>query len=331
MAAPTSSPLGTLDSTASLMALLAEPSRVRLLALLADEELTVNEICTVTELGQSRVSTHLGKLREAGLVRDRRAGGSTYYKRANGEMPPAAKQLWSVLAAGLDDARLAADRRRCEAVLRARAAGDGGGADQRWPDSVAGEMERHYAPGRTWETLARSLLGLCTLGDVLDAGAGDGAIAQLVAPRARSVTCVDVSETLVQAARARLARYPNVRAEVANLERLPFDEASFDEVLLLNVLTHLQAPGRAVAELARMLRPKGRLVLATLAEHDHLDVTGAYGHERAGFAPAEVKRLLEKAGLTVEHCAITSREKRAPYFQVISAFAHKPERRRRSK
>jgi ubiquinone/menaquinone biosynthesis C-methylase UbiE/DNA-binding transcriptional ArsR family regulator len=331
MAQPAQTPLGTLDSTASLMALLAEPSRVRLLALLADEELTVNEICTVTELGQSRVSTHLGKLREAGLLRDRRAGGSTYYKMANGEMPPAAKQLWSVVSAGLDDARLAADRRRCEAVLRARAAGEGRGTDQRWPDSVAGEMERHYSPGRTWEALARSLLGLCTFGDVLDAGAGDGAIAQLIAPRARSVTCMDVSETLVKAARERLARYPNVRSEVADLESLPFDDARFDEVLMLNVLTHLRAPSRAVGELARVLRPGGRLVLATLAEHDHLDVTGAYGHLRAGFAPSEVKRLLEKAGFAVEHCAVTSREKRAPYFQVISAFAHKPERRRKSK
>jgi SAM-dependent methyltransferase len=314
--------MSSLGATSDLLGLLAEPSRVRLLALLGDNELTVNELCAVTELGQSRVSTHLGKLREAGLVRDRRAGGSTYYRMANGELPAPARKLWSVVAADLDDAQVATDRQRCTAVLRARA--EQARDDSRWPDSVAGEMERHYSPGRTWEALARGLIGLCDLGDVLDAGAGDGATAQLLAPRARSITCVDVSETLIDAARVRLAGHANVRAEVADLHALPFADASFDQVLLLNVLTHLRAPGPALAELARVLRPHGRLALVTLAAHGHLDVTAAYGHVTAGFRPAAVGRLLEKAGLTVEQCAVTSREKRAPQFEVVTAFAHKP-------
>ena len=284
----------SLGATSDLLGLLAEPSRVRLLALLAEQELTVGELCAVTELGQSRVSTHLGKLREAGLLRDRRAGGSTFYRMANGEMPDAARKLWSVVAADLDDAQLASDRRRCAGVLRTRA------TTGRWPDSVAGEMERHYSPGRTWEALARGLIGLIELGDVLDAGAGDGATAQLIAPRARSVTCVDVSETLIDAARVRLAGHPNAKAEVADLVELPFADASFDQVLALNVLTHLRAPARALGELARVLRPGGRLVLVTLAAHEHLDVTSSYGHVHAGFRPAEVRRLVERTDLAVE-------------------------------
>jgi ArsR family transcriptional regulator len=311
-----------LGATSDLLGLLAEPSRVRLLALLAEQELTVNELCAATELGQSRVSTHLGRLREAGLLRDRRAGGSTFYRMANGEMPDAARKLWSVVASDLDDAQLASDRRRCAGVLRARA------ATGRWPDSVAGEMERHYSPGRTWEALARGLIGLVDLGDVLDAGAGDGATAQLLAPRARSITCVDISETLIDAARVRLAGHPNAKAEVADVTDLPFPAASFDQVLALNVLTHLRAPGRALAELGRVLRPGGRLVLVTLAAHEHLEVTSGYGHVHPGFRPAEVKRLLERAGLAVEQCALTSRERRAPYFQVVTAFAAKPKQER---
>jgi ArsR family transcriptional regulator len=311
-----------LGATSDLLGLLAEPSRVRLLALLAEQELTVNELCAATELGQSRVSTHLGKLRDAGLVRDRRAGGSTYYRMANGELPAPARKLWSVVAAELDDTQLATDRQRCTAVLRARAAQARN--DGRWPDSVAGEMERHYSPGRTWEALARGLIGLADLGDVLDAGAGDGATAQLLAPRARSITCVDLSETLIDAARVRLAGHANVRAEVADLHALPFAAASFDQVLLLNVLTHLRAPAGALAELARVLRPGGRLALVTLAAHDHLDVTASYGHVTAGFRPADVRRLLERAGLSVEQCAVTSRETRAPQFEVVTAFAAKP-------
>jgi SAM-dependent methyltransferase len=318
----------SLGATSDLLALLAEPSRVRLCALLAEQELTVNELVAVTELGQSRVSTHLGKLREAGLLRDRRAGGSTYYRMANGEMPEAARKLWSVVAAEIDDAQLGADRRRCAAVLRAREAKSAGG---RWPDTVAGEMERHYSPGRTWEALARGLIGVVRLGDVLDAGGGDGATAQLLAPRARSITTIDVSETLTEAARRRLAGFPNARAEVADLYDLRFGDGAFDDVLLLNVLTHLKEPARALREIARVLRPGGHLALVTLAAHDHLDVTRAYGHLHAGFKPAEVRKLIEKAGLDVELCDVTSRERRAPYFQVVTAFAIKTKGNTRSK
>ncbi|HXU00704.1 MAG TPA: metalloregulator ArsR/SmtB family transcription factor [Polyangia bacterium] len=315
--------MSSLGATSDLLGLLAEPSRVRLLALLGDNELTVNELCSVTELGQSRVSTHLGKLRDAGIVRDRRAGGSTYYRMANGDLPAPARKLWDVVAADLDDRQLATDKQRCAAVLRARALQARGDGEGRWPDTVAGEMERHYSPGRTWEALARGLIGLCDLGDVLDAGAGDGATAQLLAPRARSITCVDVSETLIDAARVRLAGHANVRAEVADLHALPFPDASFDQVLLLNVLTHLRAPARALVEVARVLRPGGRIALVTLDAHDHLDMTSAYGHVTAGFRPAEVRRLIEKAGLDVEQCSVTSREKRAPQFEVVTAFARK--------
>jgi ubiquinone/menaquinone biosynthesis C-methylase UbiE/DNA-binding transcriptional ArsR family regulator len=314
--------MSTLGSTANLLALLAEPSRVRLLALLADQELTVADLTSVTELGQSRVSTHLGRLREAGLVRDHRVGGSTFYRLANGEMPAEARKLWTLVAEGLDDAQLEADRQRCAALLRARRVAP------KWPESVAGEMERHYSPGRTWEALAGGIIGLLELGDVLDAGAGDGAIAQLLAPRTRSITCVDVSEKLVDAARVRLADFSNAKSEVADLHDLPFDAASFDQVLLLNVLPFLRTPGRALGEAARVLRPGGKLALVTLAEHEHLDVTGAYGHRHAGFAPASVRRMLQKAGLTVDTCGVTSRERRAPYFQVVTATARKEHARK---
>lgn len=318
--------MGSLESTTNLLQLVGEPSRVRMLALLAGEELTAAELGGITELSQSRVSTHLSKLREAGLIREHRVGATTFYGLANGEMPAEARRLWSLVAQDLerlDDQILEADRQRCAAAVRARRARPGGGGG-RWPDSVAGEMERHYSPGRTWEAMARGLLGLLRLGDVLDAGAGDGAIAQLLAPRARHVTCLDQSETLIAAARARLATFHNARAVVGDLHALPLHDASFDQVLLFNVLPFVKTPGRAVSECARVLRPGGTLALVTLAAHEHLDITGAYGHQHAGFAPAAVRKMLARAGLDVDDCAITSRERRAPYFQVLTAFATKP-------
>jgi ArsR family transcriptional regulator len=298
-----------------------------MLALLARQELSAAEVGSITELSQSRVSTHLGRLREAGLVREHRVGATTYYALANGEMPAEARRLWEVVASGLGgDGAIEADRQRCEAVLRARRTA----AAARWPDAVAGEMERHYSPGRTWEAVARGLMGILRLGDVLDAGAGDGAITQILAPRARRVTCLDQSETLIEAARARLGHLENVSCVVGDLHALPFDDRSFDDVLLLNVLTSVKAPARAVAECARVLRPRGRLVLVTLAAHDKPDITSAYGHLHPGFTPAALRKLLARADLEVEECGLTSRERRAPYFQVLTAFAGKPARSKES-
>jgi DNA-binding transcriptional ArsR family regulator/protein-L-isoaspartate O-methyltransferase len=307
----------SLDASSELFQLFAEPTRVRLMALLAKDELTVAELVSITELGQSNVSTHLGRLREAGLLRDRKAGSSTFYALNDGAMPEAARKVWALVEAGTRDARLDADRDRCEKVVRSRARAAG------WPDAVAGEMERHYSPGRTWEATARAFLGLMRLGDVLDAGSGDGTIAQLIAPRARSVTCVDRNERMIEAARQRLARQKNVSCRLADVHELPFKDASFDEVLLFNVLTDTHTPGRVVAEAARVLRRGGALVVVTLDEHSHADVTSPYGHVHSGFSPEKVRRMLGKAGLAVDHSDVTSREKRQPNFEVVTAFARK--------
>src|SRR5258708_39141281 len=183
----------TLCSAVGTLQLFAEPTRVRLLALLAEEELTVAELVTITEMAQSSVSTHLGKLRDAGLLRDRRVGPSTLYALNDGNMPAGARSLWSLVKGDIKDAVLDGDRERCAGVLKVRS---GSGP---WPDAVAGKMEHHYSPGRTWEAMARGFLGLMRLGDVLDAGSGDGTIAQLLAPRARSVTCLDRNEKVVEA------------------------------------------------------------------------------------------------------------------------------------
>jgi ArsR family transcriptional regulator len=311
--------MASVASAVNVLQLFGEPSRVRLLALLARQELTVAELTTITELGQSSVSTHLGRLREAGVVRDRKAGASTFYALNDGAMPDGARKVWELVQNDLDDGVLEADRARCEAAVRARAAN--GAASAGWPDDAAGQMERHYSPGRTWEATARGLLGLARLGDVLDAGSGDGTIAQLLAPRARTVTLVDKRERMIDAARTRLARAKNARFAVGDVEALPFDAASFDEVLLFNVLTHVASPPRALAEVARVLRPGGALALVTLAAHDHADVTAAYGELHAGFAPDKLRRLLAKAGFSVGSCDITSREKRPPHFEVVTAFA----------
>ncbi len=311
--------MSSLDAGVSLLNVLGDPTRVRLLSLLAKQELTVAELTSVTELAQSRVSTHLGRLKDAGLLRDRKVGASTWYAMNEEAMPEAAKRLWALVGSDVKDPVIDTDRQRCLAVVRAR---DGAVA---WPDSIAGQMERHYSPGRTWEATARGLLGFVRLGDVLDIGSGDGVIAELLAARSRSVTCLDRSERLIEAARRRLHPRPNLRFVVADLHELPFDGPRFDEVLMLNVLTYSTHPSRALAEAARVLRPGGTLAVVTLEAHEHAAATAAYGHVNPGFGAAALRTLLEDASLHVASAELSSRERQKPWFGVVTAFATKPE------
>ena len=309
--------MDTLVAVVDLLRLLGDSTRLRLAYLLEKNELTVAEITQITQLPQSRVSTHLGKLRDAGVLRDRREGALAYYAMNEGSMPAGAHRLWSLLGRELSEPLLRSDQERCQAVLRARQ----GVAN--WPDTVAGQMERHYSPGRTWEATAIGMLALVHLGDVLDAGSGDGAIAALLAPRSRHVTCLDISPKVLQACRKRLQGMANVEFVLGDIHALRFADATFDQVLMLNLLTYSTAPARALAEAARVLRPGGDLVVTTLAAHEQSDVTAGYGHVHPGFRLPALRDWLTDAGLQVDRCEVTSREKRPPHFAVVSAFARK--------
>jgi len=309
--------MDTIATAVDLLRLFGDSTRLRLASLLEKTELTVAELTQITQLPQSRVSTHLGKLRDAGVLRDRRDGALAYYTMNDGSMPASVQRLWALLGRELDEPLLRSDRERCQAALRARQ----GAAN--WPETVAGQMERHYSPGRTWEATAIGMLGLVHLGDVLDAGSGDGSIAALLAPRSRRVTCLDVSPKVLQACRKRLQGLANVEHVLGDIHSLRFADASFDQVLLLNLLTYTTEPGRALAEAARVLRPGGDLVATTLVAHEQRKVTAGYGHVHAGFRPQVLRGWLTEAGLQVDRCEVTSREKRPPHFAVVSAFARK--------
>jgi DNA-binding transcriptional ArsR family regulator/protein-L-isoaspartate O-methyltransferase len=306
-----------LSTASAVLRLLADATRVRLLALLEREELTVAELAAILHLAQPRVSTHLAKLKEAGLVRDRRAGVSAYY-RANAESDPRLHGLLQSLRESIDDAILREDMARLPTVLAQRA-GEAG-----WADTVAGDMERHYSPGRTWEILARALLQLLETGDVLDIASGDGVTAELLAPHARSVVCVDSSTRVADAARHRLAGFTNVKVMQGDMHALQLADQSFDLVLLLHALTYAEAPEKVLGEVARVLRPGGRVLAATLGEHDHRSAVEPFDHRNLGFSPGNLTKLAKRAGLDVLSCTRISRERRAPHFEVISLVARKP-------
>jgi len=303
-----------LDQATDRLRLLGDPSRVRLLALLARQELSVAELTEATRLAQSRVSAHLARLREAGFLRVRQAGTAAYYAFDESAPDGPGRALWELLAGSLDDSVLADDTRRL-AELQSRRQGS-------WADSVAGRMERHYSPGRTWESAARALVGLCRYGRVLDVASGDGALAELLAGRAQSVTCLDRSAAVMTAA-ARRRRPGGPRFVRADMHHLPWPDGSFDQVLLLNALSHAQEPARVVAEALRVLVPGGALVATTLRRHEYRAEAARFDHVQPGFLPARLSALVERAGGEVESCEVTSRERRPPHFEVLTLFARR--------
>jgi ubiquinone/menaquinone biosynthesis C-methylase UbiE/DNA-binding transcriptional ArsR family regulator len=307
-----------LEGWSSRLKVFADATRVRLLALLEREELTVAELSAITRLAQPRVSTHLSKLKEAGLVRDRRSGVSAYYRFDEAALDSAQLALWQTLREGSDDPLLRQDRDRVTAVLAARA------SEQNWADSVAGDMERHYSPGRTWEALARSALPLLEPGDVLDIASGDGVLAELLAPHSNRYVCLDSSTKVVLAASERLRRLENVEVREGDMHTLPFAAAQFDLVVLMHALTYSEHPAQAAAEAARVLRPGGRLLLTSLAKHEHRQAVEAFGHVNLGFAEKELQKFVAKAGLDLISSQTVTRERRPPHFEVITLMAHKP-------
>jgi ArsR family transcriptional regulator len=297
------------------LALLADENRMRLCALLRDKELCVTDLVKVTGMAQSRVSTHLGRLREAGFVRDRRQGPQSFYALEARSLPGAVRAcLDEAVASG--DPTLEGDLKRLK-ELETERRGPG-------TETLGDELERDYSPGRTWQSLVAGTAALLRLGDVLDVGSGDGAAAATIAPYCRSLTCIDLNPRLIEAAKARLGRHGNVRTEVADAHDLPFTDASFDAVLLFHTLTYAERPARVLAECARVLRPGGRLVLLCLDEHRQSEVTAHYGERHAGFSPRAIRGMLTRTCLTVVSAKVASREAKRPHLQVVLAIADKP-------
>jgi SAM-dependent methyltransferase len=299
------------------LTLLGDESRIRLCALLRERELRVTDLVRVTGIAQSRVSTHLGRLRDAGFVRDRREGSQSFYALALDTLPGTAKVVLDEAAASSDPTLEGDQKRLLELDAERRGA---------LPESFTGEMERHYSPGRTWQSLALGFAGLLQLGDVLDVGSGDGAAAACLASQCRSLTCVDTSARMIDAAKERFAKHPNVRVEVADVHDLPFRAGSFDSVVVFHTLTYAEHPARALEECVRVLRPGGRVVVLSLDQHKQREITAPYGERHPGFAPRALRTLLTRAGLAVVTCEVGCREAKKPHFQVVLAIADKPKR-----
>ncbi len=298
--------------------ILADSTRLRLLMLLEVEELSVAELAAITQLAQPRVSTHLAKLKEAGLVCDRREGIFVHYRMTAKIDDSGLRALWKLLRTNTSDPLLKNDIARIQSVMDTRL------RKSSWADSVAGDMERHYSPGRTWEATTRAIVHLLELGDVLDIASGDGVLAELLAPRARSISCLDNSRRVVEAGKKRLRNFANVSFEAGDMHELPMMDATFDTVLMMHALTYTNRPERVFAEAGRVLRHGGRLLAVTLQQHQHRNFVKQYDHLNLGFTVTQLRKLCRGAGLDPISIQVSAIEKRTPNFKILTLIADKP-------
>lgn len=279
---------------------LADPARLRLLHLLADQELTVSELGDVLQLPQSTVSRHLKLLAEQGWVVSRAERTANFYRMANGELPETAQRLWELAAAETRDwSALAHDRLRLSRRLAKRS-----GEGKAFFAGVAGEWERlrtELYGARFTELALHALLPSDWV--VADLACGSGAVALSLAPWVRRVVAVDHSREMLAAARKRGASTKNVDWKQGELEALPIADGACDAAVMLLALTHVDEPANAVAEMARVVRPGGRAVVVDLLRHDREAFRRQMGQLRAGFEAGELAELLVTAGFGAVRCA----------------------------
>lgn len=287
-----------------LLRALSEPTRLRIMRLLAHMELAVGELAQVLGQSQPRVSRHIRILCDAGLAERRKEGSWVFLRSAVSEYgePPLGAAAARLLSVGEREdsafaARCAEDRRHLAAIRAGREA------------SAEAYFARH-AP--EWDTL-RLLHGADEpvesallkavdgdeLGALLDVGTGTGRMAELLATRAGHVTALDKSPEMLRIARARLQALPADKVSLVqgDFTSLPFAGDAFDTVLFHQVLHFAQDPGQVLAEAARVLRPAGRIAVVDLAAHDREELRERHAHARLGFSDEQMFALLGDAGL----------------------------------
>ena len=307
-----------LTGTSRLLKALADETRLRILNLLALEELSGTDLMEILNMGQSRISTHLSLLKEVGLVTDRRAGRRSFYSLLPG---PAAGFWEQVLAENRSSPEFAADVEGLE-VLRRRRRDE----TKAYFDRVAASFGDQHLPGRTWEGLARAVLQLAPHGRYCDLGVGDGQLTMMLAEVAGSVTAVDLStEMLTQLAdRARAQGLANVETVEGDIEDLPIPEASHDVAVMSQALHHAASPARALSEARRILVSGGRLIVIDLLAHTEEWVRDKYQHRHLGFTEIALEELLGEAGFERARVLRAARDPEPPHFMTLVATARKP-------
>lgn len=303
------------DSWDSLK-VLSDPTRLRLLALLLKEELAVTELQEILGMGQSRISSQLGLLRQAGFVSDRRDGKKAFYS-LRADLSP---KLRAVLAAACESVadlpESAEDRGNLERTLQKRRQ-----HSEQYFNLIAGRLGKGYCPGRSWEALGHLALRLVPAITVADLGAGEGLVSQLLARRAERVWCIDNSPKMVEVGTelAKKNGLANLTYKLGDIEQVPLPDKSVDLAILSQALHHANHPQTAVNEAFRILKPGGQLLVLDLKDHTFEKARELYADVWLGFKESTLHGFLKSAGFQKVEVNAVAREENEPHFETLLA------------
>ena len=310
-----------MSSTLKSLRALSDPTRLRIVALLERDELSVNELQEITRLGQSRISTHLGLLQDAGLVQSRRDGKRTFHK-LNAHAGGSVGEFIQLAIRGAKElAEHGGDQINLKRVLARRKE-----QAQVFFNQVAGRFDRVYGPGRSWQAFGHLLLRILPPLVVADLGAGEGLLSELLARRCKKVIAVDNSEKIVAfgAAKAKKNGLKNLEFRLGDLQNPPIEVNSVDLVILSQALHHAENPGAALRSAARILKRGGQVVILDLLRHNFEKARELYGDRWLGFAESDLHRWLDEAGFKQIEINAVAAEDQPPHFQTILAGGEKP-------
>ncbi len=275
------------------MSALSDPTRCRMLLLLEKHELTVSELCAVLQMPQSSVSRHLKTLADDDWVASRRDGTSRFYSMGVDDLDSGAKRLWPLIREQVAATAAATqDDRRLRGVLARRRA-----KSQEFFAAAAGNWDRLRGELFGDQFFLWALLGLVDPTLVVgDLGCGTGQLTETIAPYVQRVVAVDASADMLDAARLRVAEARNVELRQGELETLPIASGELDAAMLSLVLHYSPAPARALAEVARVLRPNGRILVVDMLPHERQEYQQQMGHVWLGFSDKQITRFLSGAG-----------------------------------
>ncbi|BDS08974.1 ArsR family transcriptional regulator [Oceaniferula spumae] len=295
--------------------LLSDPTRIRILLLLATESLNVAELQEILGMGQSRISTQLSQLRQEGLVTSSRSGKNNVYAI---EAPEALMEVARQAAGEIPE--VAADSQTLAHILRKRR-----DKTRAYFDELAGKFGKSYVPGRSWKSLAEAMLKILNYKVVADLGAGEGTLAQLLAPRAEKVIAVDNAPNMVEFGK-KLAKehgLSQLEYRLGDIEAPPIDDSSVDLAIFSQALHHAEHPQKALDSAYRILAPGGKLVVLDLLQHSFEQARELYYDTWLGFSEVEIYKMMENAGFQDIETTIVDKESEAPHFQTLLATATK--------
>ena len=299
-----------------VLKLISDPTRLRLINLLQQEELAVAELQKILGMGQSRISSHLGLLRQGDIVIDRKEGKKSYYS-LHPKMDKVTRQLIQTACASISDkTEVKEDLQSLQHAIEKRRR-----ETEQYFNAVAGRLGKNYCPGRSWEAIGHFLINLTPKITMADLGAGDGMIAQLLAHHADKLYCIDSSPKMVEVGRELAEKYgiDNLIYEEGHLENIPLDDASVDVAYMSQALHHSQHPQVAVNEAFRILKPGGKILILDLKEHTFEKARELYADQWLGFKENTLYTFLKNAGFQKIDVNVVAKEEVEPNFETIIA------------